>query len=117
MVQDTFLDEVKKYVSQELWKYAEDPLRHLIVMFMIHPSPFFFDDFRHFILSRLLIDDHALHLDRTSLHLERFLWVNESHDLNWGFLRQFVKATGYSIKPEAYTATYLCVLKCITDLR
>ena len=75
----------------------------------------FKNNFRSFIMSRFLIDDHVLQSDRMSLDLERSFWAPKD-SYQWSLLRQLINEI-YTVKPEAYTATCLSILKCISDLR
>ena len=112
-LKDNFLDGVKKYISQEFVKYAEEPLCHLAALF-VTDCPNFFDNITHpFVLSRFLIDDHFLGLDQMSLSLEKSLRFPRHSYL----LRQLMKEIDYNFRPEAYSATCLCALKCISDLK
>jgi hypothetical protein len=112
-LKDNFLDGVRQYVSQEFAKYAQEPLCHLAALF-VTDCPNFFDNNTHsFVLSRFLIDDRILRLDRLSLSLEKSLRFPRHSYL----LRQLLKEIDYNFEPEVYTATCLCALKCIRDLR
>ena len=113
-------DEVKKYVSQELPKYAEAPLCHLIPLLTSDSAERSLStaSIYRFIWSRFLLNDHILQTDRTSLNLVHAIWSGFSNIRpQRRFLRQLIREIGYKIQPDAYSATCLCVLKCIVDLR
>lgn len=104
------------FISQELQKYAKEPLCHLITLFMLdcaippyvtlqdEPCPV-----QSSILPSFLIDQQS---DETSLN---FMFIFQARQNNrdshcWNFLRQLIQEIGFNINPEAYCATCLYIL-------